>query len=30
VLVNFASRSRIKNLNCAARSPRSMTRFRAC
>jgi hypothetical protein len=30
VLVNFVSRSRIKNLNCVARSPRSIIRFRAC
>src|ERR1700716_2083057 len=28
--VNFVSRSRIRNVNWAARSPRSMTRFRAC
>ena len=30
ILVNFESRLRIKNLNCAARSPRSMIRLRAC
>jgi hypothetical protein len=29
MLVNFASWSRIKNVNCAARSPRSMTRLAA-
>ena len=28
--VNFVSRSRIRNVNCAARSPRSITRLRAC
>src|SRR4029453_13273531 len=30
VAVNFASRSRIKNLNCPMRSARSMSRLRAC
>lgn len=30
MLVNFESRSRIKNLNCATRSPRSISRLRAC
>jgi hypothetical protein len=28
--VNLLSRSRIKNLNLSARSPRSMSRLRAC
>ena len=30
VVVNFVSRSRMRNRNAAARSPRSMTRLRAC
>jgi hypothetical protein len=29
-VVNLLSRSRIKNRNCSARSPRSMSRLRAC
>jgi len=28
--VNFVSRSRIRDLNCPTRSPRSMSRLRAC
>ncbi len=30
MLVNFEARSRIRNLNCATRSSRSMSRLRAC
>ena len=29
-VVNLLSRARVKNLNCSARSPRSIRRLRAC
>jgi hypothetical protein len=29
-MVNLVSRSRMRNLRCSARPPRSMSRFRAC